>query len=134
MAKEIETKKTPLLELTTRKINRYVEIEDEGKVYKYNYIDFNGLGIVQSQEIANLGKTLTKVSSIKTQVEEKQCNEKLLDLLCLILPSAPRKILLKFGIIDRLKIATKFFEINNLFKKKQIQLTKGSRAKKKKRR
>ncbi len=121
-------KKEPLFDLSTDKYIASGEIN--GK--QYGLLAIDNLSILEQQTLQGKSESLSQIGTIKTKKDEEEHNETLLEMLCLIIPDATRAILSKLSINKKLKIINAYLEKSGLLKKKTEQLTKGPRAKKKK--
>ena len=119
-----------LLDLSTSNSIGYVTIEHEGKILPYDLIKTNNLSILQRQKLGTLGVKLSGATNIKTVKDEDRYNDILLDILCLIIPSASRSMLSKLPVFEKVEAVTKYMEVCGMLKKKVTPL----RPAKKKRR
>ncbi len=125
--------KKPLLDLSTDNAVGFVTIEDDGKTLPYDLIKINNLSILQRQKLTDLGLRLSGLSEIKTEKDEDKYDNILLGILCLVIPSATKRILSKLPIMEKLDAVNAYMDASGLIKKKVTQLTKGKRTKKKNR-
>lgn len=119
-----------LLDLSKDKINITVKLLNEKE---YQFANFSDFGVLQQNELTRLSRSLTKAGNIKTKKDEEVYNNVLLDMLSIMLPTAPRKNLQELSINDKLRSVNHYLEKNDMIKKKVTPLKKGPRAKKKKR-
>lgn len=97
----------PLLDLTTERVPKYIQID--GKEYKLKAME--DMSLTEQSEFQSYGKTCERVGSHKgkfTEAVEKEYNKVLLDFLIMILPDAGRKVFGKLTIWQRLQVVEVF--------------------------
>lgn len=122
-----------LLDLSTNNSVGYVNILHEGKKLPYDLIRVKKLNIEQREELGRLGLRLSGAVNIKTVKDEKRYDGILLDILCLIIPSATRSMLSGLPLLEKADTVTKYMEVSGMLKKKVTPLRPGKRATKKRR-
>ena len=125
--------KKPLLDLSTDRTGGIVNIEDSGKTLPYDLIKVHFLNILQRDRLVALSGALTS-ASLKTAKDEKKYDEALLEILCIIIPSASKGLLSKLPLVEKINTVNAYNEESGLVKKNVTQLTQGPKAKKKNRR
>ena len=122
-----------LLDLSTNNSVGYVNILHEGKKLPYDLVRVKKLNIVEREKLGRLGLKLSSAPNIKTVKDENKYDGILLDILCLIIPSATRSILSGLPLLEKSDTVVKYMEVSGMVKKKVTPLRPGNRATKKRR-
>jgi len=119
-----------LLELSTDKFIGHIKIDGEA----YGLLHGEELGLMQQEEMRGLGKKLIKVSTdLKSEKSEKEYNKVMARILEMIMPDAGPKVINTLSVIKKSQAIEAYNTKAESLKKKTEPLTKGPRAKKKKR-
>lgn len=124
--------KEPLLDLSTDKSVGFVNIEDSGKTLPYNLIKIGFLSVLQRDRLTALSRTLSS-ASLKTAKDEEKYDGVLLDMLRIVIPSASRGLLSKLPLMEKIDTINAYMGKLGLVKKKVTRLTRGPKARKKRR-
>ncbi len=123
------TKIKPLMTLSAKKKESFIL---DRKNVKHYFVHMDDLGLIDRSNIEKHGQELSLVKDIKSKKDEEHYNGTLKDILCIILPSLKSQ-LNTVSVVERIDIVSAYMEDTGLIKKKVQQITKGPRAKKKKR-
>ena len=118
--------KETLLDLNTDRVVGRIKIDDK----MYDLISINELSIIQQKKLTQAGQKLSFIEAIKTEAQEENYNDVLIDILTLIMPGCHNAILKKLSITKKLDIVNAYMEVSGMIKKK---VTRKPQRKKKKR-
>jgi hypothetical protein len=122
-------KKETLLDLSTNKVKCRIKIDD--KIYEL--IDINELSILEREPVTKATQKLSGMSTIKTAAQEKEYDKTITIILSSIMIGDCGKVLKKLSIGKKVDIFMAYADVSDMIKKKVTRLTKGKRAKRKKR-
>jgi hypothetical protein len=122
-------KKETLLDLSTDKVKCRIKIDD--KIYEL--IDINELSILEREPVTKASQKLSGMSTIKTAAQEKEYDKTITMILSSIMIGDCSKVLKKLSIGKKVDIFMAYADVSDMIKKKVTKLTKGKRAKRKKR-
>jgi hypothetical protein len=124
------TNEKALLDLSTDRFIGHINIDGDS----YGLLHGENLSLMQQQELQELGRKLVKVSSnVKDEKAEKSYNKVMSRILELIMPDAGIKLINMLSVIKKYQAIEAYNIKVDSLKKKTEPLTKGPRAKKKKR-
>lgn len=106
---------TPLLDLSTNHAVAFLKI-DGGP---YDLISVDCLSILQRQKLIRLGGKLADAQEVKTEQEERKYDSILLEMLSIVMPSAPCDLIMKLSIYKKVEAVAAYMEVSGLSKKKK---------------